>query len=411
MLIVARDITERKRLEAERERLTAQDQQVKKAESLNRMAGAIAHNYNNLLGAVMGNLEMALGDLPRESPVRESLNEAMQAADRAAQLNGTMLTYLGQSRGARARLDLSDACRKWLPVLRSTMPGRTRLETDLPTPGPVIQANANQVQQILTSLATNAWEACGEGPGAIRLSVKTAAPAEIPTAHRFPLNWQPENNSYACLEVADNGCGMDESSLGNLFDPFFSTKFTGRGLGLAAVLGVVRAHRGAVAVESQIGHGSVFRVFLPMLSEQVSPLPEEKTGAPEIEGGGTVLLVDDEPTVRGVASTMLSRLGFTVLQAEDGIEAVATFRKHKDAIRFVVSDLSMPRMDGWATLAALRQITPGIPVVLASGYDQAEVLSGEHPEWPQAFLGKPFKLADLRDAIRKALKSRSASGD
>ena len=197
-------------------------------------------------------------------------------------MSGLMLTYLGQSFDKHEPLDLSETCRRTLPMLQAIMSGDVVLETDLPSPGPVISANANQIQQVLTNLVTNAREAVGESRGAIHLNVKTVSPAEIPAAHRFPLDWQPQDNAYACLEVTDAGCGIEDKDIENLFDPFFSSKFTGRGMGLAVVMGIVRAHGGVVTVESEPGRGSVFRVFLPVSGKEVLRHPEKQgmTGIP-----------------------------------------------------------------------------------------------------------------------------------
>ncbi len=413
ILFVERDITERKRAEADKERLEAQNRQLQKSESLGRMAGAIAHHFNNQLGVVMGNLELAMMKLPEGSRLYKNIASAMNASTKAAEISSLMLTYLGQTPGKREPLDLSEACDRGLPILRATMPKEVVLETDLPSPGPDISANANQIQQILINLVTNAWEAIGEGRGAIRLNVKTVSLAEIPAVHRFPLDWRPQDSAYACLEVKDAGGGIADADIENLFDPFFSSKFTGRGMGLSAVLGIVRGHGGAVAVESEPGKGSTFRVFLPVCGEGLLPQPEKAEGHGDVllraatsgepEGGGTGLLVDDDETVREMVAAMLADMGFAVLEAKDGVEAVAVFRERHDEIRVVLCDLTMPRMNGWETLAALRKIVPDVPVILASGYDRDRVMAGDHAEWPQAFLGKPYKLRGLSDAIGQAL--------
>jgi two-component system, cell cycle sensor histidine kinase and response regulator CckA len=327
-----------------------------------------------------------------------------------SEISSLMLTYLGQTPGEREPLNLSEACNRALSMIRTSMPKEVDLKADLPCAGPTINANAHQIQQVLTNQATYAWEALGEGGGAIHLAVKTFPPADIPATHRFPVDWQPQDNLYACLEVTDAGCGISEKDIEKIFDPFFTAKFTGRGLGLPVVLGIIRAHSGAVTVEREAGRGTVFRVFWPVSAEEVPRQPEQAAKASEIEGGGTVLLVEDEQMVREMAKAMLMHLGFAVLEAKDGIEAVEVFRQHKDTIRCVLSDLNMPRMDGWETLAALRQLAPGIPVVLASGYDQAQVMAGDHSEWGQAFLGKPFRSKGLSDAIRQALENKRAGG-
>jgi PAS domain S-box-containing protein len=402
--VVVSDITESKRTEEEKAKLEAQNRQLQKAEVLGRMAGAIAHHFNNHLTAVMGNLELAIGDLPRGAVSAGKLTDALHAARDAAEVSKLMLTYLGQTHAQHEPLDLSEVCRRSLPLLRAAMPKDMVLDAELPSPGPVISANANQLQQVLTNLVTNGWEADVEGRGVVRVIVKTVLPAGIPASHRFPIDWRPhETVSYACMEVVDEGSGIAAQNIEELFDPFFSSKFTGRGLGLSVVLGIVRAHVGAVTVETAPGRGSIFRVFLPVSAEKVPRQPDHAAQSPELDAGGTVLLVDDEPMVRKVGESALMSLGFTVLLAKDGVEAVEIFRQHSDEVRCVLCDLTMPRMNGWETLLALRKLAPGLPVILASGYDRAQVMAGDHPELPQAFLSKPYQLQGLRDAIVRAL--------
>jgi two-component system, cell cycle sensor histidine kinase and response regulator CckA len=263
MVVIVRDITERKQAEAAREKLEVQNRQLQKAESLSRMAGAIAHHFNNQLGAVIANLDLAMMALLQEANPHAGITAAMKSSYKAAEMSDLMLTYLGQSRDKHEPLDLSETCRTSLPVLQA-MAGDAVLESDLSEPGPIIMANATQILQALTNLTTNAWEAVGEGGGAIHLCVKSVSAIDIPAMHRFPSDWQPQNNAYACIEVADAGCGVEEKDIEKLFDPFFSSKFAGRGMGLAVVLGIVRAHGGVVTVESKPGQGSTFRIFFPV---------------------------------------------------------------------------------------------------------------------------------------------------
>ena len=402
MVVIVRDITERKQAEAEREKLETQNRQLQKAESLGRMAGAIAHHFNNQLQAVMMNLELALNNRPRNDGTAESLTEAMQAAGKAAMVSNLMLTYLGQTPGKLELLDLSEACRQSLPMLRAASRQAVVWETDLPFPGPVISASANQIQQVLANLVTNALEASGDGPSAVRLAIRTVLATDIPSVNRFPIDWQCQARTYACLEVADAGCGITDKIIEQLFDPFFSSKFTGRGMGLAVVLGIVRAHHGAITVASQPGHGSVFRVFLPISAEAVQKAgPSAPT--PRATGSGTVLLVDDETSIRQALATAIKSLGFTVLEASDGVEALEVFRQHQEEIRLVLCDLTMPRMGGWETLTALRRLAPGIPVILSSGYGEAQMMAGERPELPQAFLSKPYAFKALSETIARVL--------
>lgn len=402
----ARDITERTRAEAAALQLERRLLQTRKAESLGRMAGAIAHNYNNLMAVILGNLEMAVEDLPSGSPVVPNLTAASEAAHRAAEVSTLMLTYLGQSSTALEPNDLVDTCRDAVPRLRATMPKTVSFEADLPLTSLVVASNPHEIAHVLANLTTNAWEALPDGQGHVRLRVAAVGRDAVSTTSRwYPSDWQARHDHYACLEVADDGTGIEERQFDALFDPFFSTRFIGRGLGLPVVLGIVRAHSGVVTIDSQLGLGSVFRVYLPLVAA-LEPTVRARRSAPvEVVFGGTVLLVDDEPGVREVTGAKLRALGFSVLEASDGAEAVALFTAHTADIRLVISDLTMPRMDGWQTLSALRALAPRLPVILTSGYDHGHVMAGIHADLPTVFLRKPFRAPALEQAVRQALSA------
>lgn len=392
----------------ERKQAEATVRLVEKAESLGRMAGAIAHDYNNLLSVVMGNLEMAMLDLARESVAGDHLTKAINATRRASEITGLMLAYLGQTAGNREPLDLSMLCREFLPDIRSDMPVHVTLKADMPEPGPAIKANPAQIQQLLRNLAINACESMGEQPGLVSVSIGTASPADIPSVHRQPVAFGAGAPGYAYLEVADTGCGIAEDVIEKLFDPFYSTKFIGRGLGLPVALGTVRSYDGCITVETAPGQGSVFRVYLPLTTEAVS----RQQAIPQMEPANrleaeTVLLVEDDPLARETGAMVLTRLGMNVLEAKDGIEAVEVFQKHQKEIHCVLCDLTMPRMSGWETIEALRGFEPDIPVILVSGYDQAHVMAGTGSQLPQAFLGKPYSIAALRAALARAMNDRT----
>ncbi len=393
--IVMSDITDFKRVEVEKVKLEIQNRQLQKAKSLGLMAGAIAHHFNNQLQVVMGSLELSMLNLPMGSGVDKNLTDAMAASRKAADMSTLMLTYLGQTPGKHEPMDLSEACRRGLILLQAAAPKDTLLKADFPAFGPFIRANADQIQLVLSNLVTNAWESTGENRRGISLTVQTVSQANIHALNRFPVDWKPRDPAYACLEVADAGCGIAEENIEKMFDPFFSTKFTGRGLGLSVALGIVRAHHGVVTVESEPDRGSIFRVFFPLSVEEVIRQPDNAAQIPESKEGGTLLVVEDEEQLRGMLKTMLIRLGFAVLEARDGAEALEVFRRHQNEIRCVVCDLTMPRMDGLETLAALRGLSPGIPFVLSSGYGKEHVMAGDHAELPQAFLGKPYRLEEL----------------
>ena len=366
------------------------------------MAGAVAHHFNNQLQVVIGNLELSMYDPPGINPAR-SLTSAMQAARKAADVSDLILSYLGQTPGKLELANLAETCRQNITLLQAAAPKGISFEIDFPSPGPVIHANVSQMRRILTNLVTNAWESISDNQGTIRLTVKTVSAADIPVSHRFPIDWQPQESNHACLEVADTGWGVKSKDIDMIFDPFFSTKFTGRGMGLSVLLGIAGMHGGGVTLKSEPGRGSVFCVYLPVSTEKMPVHPKNTIPNQKVAKGGTVLLVEDEDQVRSIASIMLTRLGFRVLEAKDGLEAIEIFTQHKEQIRCVLSDLMMPHMDGWEILSSLRKLSPGIPIILSSGFDEAQVMADEHPESPNAFLGKPYQFQELREAICQAL--------
>lgn len=404
LFAAARDFTERRLMEEENQKLMIQNWQLQKNKSLGVMAGGIAHHFNNQLFGVIGNLDLAMSDRNLSPDTIKKLTDAMHAAEKAAEVSNLMLTYLGQTSGKFENINLNDICRKNLPFLRSGIPQNILIEATFQSPEAIIKADQNKIQMALTNLFINAYESLGGRHEAIRLTVKTSGIEDIPTALRFPIDWQPQSDKYACLEISDTGCGIAETDMEKLFDPFFTTRFSGRGLGLAVVLGIVRSHDGLITVESKPGKGSIFRIFLPLSTEAKAPKQESQTQKVTDKGAVTVLLVDDNISVLMTAKAILeANMGFKVLTATDGLEAVDIFRQSSDKINLVICDLTMPNMDGWETIAALRQVNPSIPVILASGYDKAQAMDGRHSEQPQVFLSKPYRLHDLIKAIDKAL--------
>jgi CheY-like chemotaxis protein len=324
----------------------------------------------------------------------------MAASVRAAEISGLMLAYLGQSIGARAPIDLSGVCREALAPFCASLPRNVHVRTDFPDGGPIIRADAAQIRQILSNLMVNAVEALGDREGEVAVAVRVMPKANFRAFRFYPPEWEPNEKSYACLSVSDTGSGIDGGMLEKIFDPFFSTKSIGRGLGLPVVLGVVKAHDGALTVESAPGRGAVFRVFLPLSAEQPrQPLKAEPAVSESPGTGDLVLVVEDEAMMRDMVEAMLKMLGYEVLTAADGVDALEVFRDHRDGIRCVLLDLTMLRMDGWETLTALRTLRADLPVILASGHDEAQVMAGDHLERPQVFLHKPYRMAQLKAAL------------
>jgi CheY-like chemotaxis protein len=264
-----------------------------------------------------------------------------------------------------------------------------------------------QIQLVLDNLLSNAREALPGGNGKIRIAVSRVFAADIPQVRRFPLDWRPDKELYACIEVADSGSGMNDSEIGNIFDPFYSTKFIGRGMGLSVVLGVVSSCSGVVTVASEKGKGSSIKVFLPLIvTAPAKHFNPDETVSDSCKGA-TILLVEDDEVVRQTTSAMLDCLGFSVIEAEDGVRALELFQQNPETISLVLSDLVMPRLDGWGVLTGVRWMNSDIPVILASGFDEEHVFAGEHPEMPYCMLMKPFRMTELKSVLSSALANHA----
>jgi two-component system cell cycle sensor histidine kinase/response regulator CckA len=397
------DLTKQEEADELRSQNEAQCHRIEKAKGLERMAAAIAHLYNNKLQIVIGNIELTLDELTVGEPSWEYLSSAIQAAKESSAVNSLLLTYLGQNKGSLEVLDLLEICRFQLPELQNLLPHHISLEADLPDVGPIVWASESQIHQALTCLVSNAYEAIGEFEGKVKVVLCSLPAIDIPTAHIYPPNLGHTADYYACLEVSDNGCGIIREEKDKIFDPFYSTKFTGRGLGLAVVMGLVKTWGAMISVRSELGKGSSFRVFFPLIKDRIASTPKKfPVPVTDIGLGEAILVVDDDDAVRVTLEAVLERLGFLVYAAENGSKAVDMFVQHQESIRCVITDLSMPGMNGWELLTALRRIKPNLPIILASGYDESQVMDGEHDEQPQAFLLKPFSIQSLKDILNRA---------
>ncbi|GIW13618.1 MAG: hypothetical protein KatS3mg062_1057 [Tepidiforma sp.] len=389
-----REVTERKRTE---ERLL----QAQKAESLAVMAGGIAHDFNNLLVGILGNAGLALAELPPESPVRPIVEDIELAGQRAAELARQMLAYSGRGRFAVQPLSLNGLVEEMGHLLRSSIGAGVRLVMDLEPGAPAVVGDATQLRQVLMNLVINASDAIGAGEGTVRIRTRTEPGSEELFAKAVVAPPEPARR-YVVLEVADTGAGMDAATLARIFDPFFTTKFTGRGLGLAAVLGIVRGHRGGIAVESTPGEGTRFRVMLPA-SDDGATTAEQAPRGERWQGSGTVLIADDEPSVRAVTARALRAMGFEVLEAADGQAAVELYAAHRERVVLVLLDMTMPKLNGEGAFRAIREMEPGAKVVLMSGYteqDAAEKFDGTL----SGFLQKPYELGQLQEMVRRVLE-------
>jgi two-component system cell cycle sensor histidine kinase/response regulator CckA len=397
---------ERKHAEEERARLEAQVQHAQKLESLGVLAGGIAHDFNNLLTGILGYADLTLMRLPEDSPVRRGLQEIKGAAERAAELSRQMLAYSGKGSFVIEPIDLNDVVRGMGNLLQVTIPKGGRLEYDLATRLPLVVADTTQVRQVIMNLITNAGEALGSEEGVI--TVKSGVlECDRSFLSGCYIDEQLPEGQYVFLEISDTGCGMDRETQSKIFDPFFTTKFTGRGLGLAATLGIVRGHKGTIQVGSELGSGTTFRVLLPAADEDVQAAGMQTRELETRKGTGTVLLVDDEETVRDVGTRMLEEAGLTVVTAADGPEAVEVYAGRADEIGCVVLDLTMPRMSGEETLRQLRRIRSDVRVVLSSGHSEQEVIGRFEGRGIVGFVQKPYLVSRLVSQVGIALRGPS----
>jgi PAS domain S-box-containing protein len=392
---VLRDITLRRQAEElERHMLQAQ-----KLESLGLLAGGIAHDFNNLLMGVLGNASLALRLLPDDARARRCVQQIDDAAARAAKLTRQMLAYAGKSKLDVQPLDLSRVVQEMGELLKVSLPKKVSLEYQLEEPGPVVNGDAAQLHQVMMNLIINAGEAIGDTAGRVAVHCESRT-ATDDTLAQAVVGRDLLCRDFASLEVADSGCGMDAETRSRMFDPFYTTKATGRGLGLAAVVGVVRSHGGAMLVESAPGEGTSVRVLLPLAGEapaQVSAPPPPRA----YQGHGTIVVVDDESVSLEVTHRMLRRLGFDVIPVSGGREALALLQEEGAAIDAVVLDMTMPDLSGEETLEELRRLKPELPVLLYSGYSAQEAAG--LCRGPTTFLQKPFRLESLGNALRELL--------
>jgi two-component system cell cycle sensor histidine kinase/response regulator CckA len=404
VLSVSHDVTQRIQSEEQQRDLEENLRRIQKLESLGVMAGGIAHDFNNLLTPILGNASLALLDLPANSPVRTQIERIRGAALRAAALTNQMLAYAGAEPVAVESVDLSRVVRELTQLLESSISGQTTVIYALADDLPKIEADDAQLGQVVMNLLTNAVESVDEGTGRITIETGTI---RIDESQKLLTAFgdEPECGSYAFLAVTDNGCGIDDETRARIFDPFFTTKFTGRGLGLAAVLGVVRGHGGAIEIESEVGRGSRFRVLFPCVSDDSEEREAESPADSGLDwcGSGTVLVVDDDEAVRELMIAGLQRAGFDVLQAADGREGIAAFEQHRDEIRAVFLDRTMPNVSGEEAFEAIRSIDPDAHVVLVSGYSEKQAAERFANRGLVGFLQKPFRLEALIKKLREAL--------
>ncbi len=403
---VTEDITALKNAEEERLRLEQKFVQTQKLESLGVLAGGIAHDFNNLLMGVVGNVDLALLKAPPDSPLRSYLQKIDDAAQRAADLTNQMLAYSGKGRIVVEQVHMSRLVEEVGHLLDTVVSKKATLQYQLAPELPPVEADATQLRQVVMNLITNASDAVGDRAGTVTVSTGLV---HADRAYLAGIDFGDSlvEGPYVYFDVSDTGCGMNRETQRKVFEPFFTTKQTGRGLGLAAVLGIVRGHKGGLRVYSESGRGTAFRVYLPA-SGACGEEPENATGAggasEQRTGRGCILLVDDDAMVREVTRDMLEEHGFTVLTAADGVEGVERFREHTQAITAVVLDMTMPRMNGEETYRELRKLRRDIPVIICSGYNEQDTGVSFADKTISGFVHKPYRATTLLNKLEELIE-------
>ncbi len=382
--------------------------QSQKLESLGVLSGGIAHDFNNLLTAILGNANLGALHLPAESPAMPYLQQIEQATLRAADLTRQLLAYAGKGRFQVVEVDLNRLVVEMTQLLTVSLSKLAVVRYDLASGLPFISADPSQMQQLVMNLVTNASEAIGDETSGEEMSglitIRTGVQMVDATTNGGLLPSLPLSpGKYVTLEVSDTGCGMSPEVRDRIFDPFYTTKFTGRGLGLSAMLGILRSHHGGLKVYSELGHGSVFKLYLPALSLGVEGLPPRRVTG-EWQGHGTLLLVDDESAPRTVARALAESFGFQVVEASNGLEAVALFELRHKELSAVLMDLTMPHMDGRQAFLRMHEVDPEVPVVLTSGYSEQDVLSDFIGKGLAGFLPKPYQRSQFLAVLRQAVE-------
>lgn len=392
----------RRKAEEDGRRLERRMKHMQKLESLGVLAKGIAHDFNNILMTILGHVDLAKMSLPLEHEALDHLEPIAIASKRAAELCQQMLAYAGKSYTERKVFNLNDLIREMSKIIEVRI---SKLAVVDFRPGgdlPGIEADPAQMRQVILNLVINASESLDNRPGTIIIQTR-----KMDCDHRYlaeiSLEKTVREGCYVVLEISDTGCGMESSVQESMFDPFFTTKFTGRGLGLPAVLGIVRSHHGAIRVYSTPGQGTTFCVFIPSAGSE-SPLTGEKCDVSAWRGSGTILLADDEAEICNVTSMMLTHYGFKVIIAHDGREAVELCAQHGDELTAVMLDLTMPCLDGGEVQLHVKKMFPHLPVILMSGYGESEIISRFAGDGFAGFLQKPFHIRSLGEKLRSVLE-------
>ncbi len=396
------DITEQKEAESKRIELELKMQQAQKLESLGVLAGGIAHDFNNLLTGILGNSDLLLYELPQSVEIQQRILEIKRATKLASELTNQMLAYSGKGSFIIEHINLNDLIVDMNSLLEASISKKVKISYSLMPEFPGIKGDATQIRQIVMNLILNGSDAI-ENNGTIDVTTSkvTLTPPDL---DKLTINFNLTPGEYVLFEVRDSGCGIDSEKLKQIFDPFFTTKFTGRGLGLAAVSGIIRSHNAGLLVESVINEGTSFKIYFPVSHEAYDPDNQVKQKHPSFKNKNlTVLIADDEKYIRDLTTKMLNISGYKVHLARNGREAIEVFGKKKDEISCILMDLTMPELDGREALTEIRKIDPNIPIIITSGYCEFDIVSKFTNEKISGFLQKPYNLEDIISAIEDAV--------
>jgi len=377
-----------------------------KLESLGVLAGGIAHDFNNLLVAILGNASLAMREVSNSSPIRQNLVEIENAARRAADLARQMLAYSGKGQFTMTLIDLSKLIEEMTNLLQVSIPKKVIIRYNLDHNLPAVLADATQLRQLVMNLVLNGADAIGEKSGVVSI---TSGRVRLDAAYlqSLELGQQLPEGDYVYMEVADTGCGMDAETMLKIFDPFFTTKARGRGLGLAAVHGIIRGHRGALKIYSEPRRGTTFKLLFPCAQGQAEQFIKEVDSDMSSLPGGLALVADDEDSVRAVAASMLEAMRYTVVQAVDGRQAIERFKERPEEFALVIIDMTMPHLGGVEVFRELRRIRPDLKVILMSGYNEEDATSVFAGKGLTGFLQKPFSLKDMQARVKAAFSGET----
>ncbi len=397
------DITPRRKLEK-------QLRQAQQMESIGRLSAGVAHDFNNLLTAILGHVKLGKKSVTPNSPTIIHLNQIERASVQAAEFCKQLLAYSGEGRYSVEEVDLNPLLQETIDLLSVSISKKITLKANLSKHAIIVEGDQSQLRQVALNLLINAAEAIGDDAGQISIQTGTVASDQIDLSNAVVAPDVLADCEFALLEVTDSGCGISEEDQKKIFDPFFTTKFTGRGLGLSAVIGIIKANKGVMKISSSVGHGTTFALLFPKQETPQEPAPspiiDKETFDTHWRPSGAILIVEDEEVIRELSATILQDMGYKTLCAEDGLEGLNMFREHAADIAAVILDLNMPNMNGKEAFDEIRKLDPEIPIILASGYSEEDVIRKfTEKSHNTGFLQKPFMVDTLEEKLRTFLKN------